>query len=769
MARNSYENTPIIENLDEKVPSDHHSFFISGINDTIFPMSSSPKQIPRKNAGFSSEDLLKSLNDKQRQAVVTTDGPLLIIAGAGSGKTKTLTHRISYIIKEKGVSAENILALTFTNKAAREMRERIVKLIGSKQATPLMGTFHSFCARILRKEGTLIGLPPQFTIYDQDEAKSVMKSAIVDANLSPKDINPAAVLSKISSHKDELRTSDIVEETAGDLWERRVAKLWREYDARLKKLNAIDFDGLLHQTVLLFKEFPDVRQRYEDQFRYISVDEYQDTNHCQFQLLKLLTGTTNNLCAVGDDAQAIYGWRGARIENIRNFPDHFPGCKVITMDQNYRSTQAILHSANQVISHSSEGFKKDLWTENPKGTAPFLIRAFDEKDEGKRILRQFKRLFDSQKYRPSDAAILYRTNAQSRALEEACLYTGTPYEIIGGLTFYERKEVKDIIAYLRFIQNPKDELAFRRMANIPTRGVGDRTVEKCLAEARKIDADPLAKEVRELIPLARRGGLDALAELIDDLRGKIDNTRPVIIFDELLKKIQFKNWLREESERTQGRSDLGESRFENVMELATVANRHDNLAEFIEELALISDAEKSSAKDEQRQRIKMMTVHAAKGLEFPIVAVAGMEEGLMPHQNSLDMEAQLEEERRLCYVAITRAREHVFLSYARNRTIYGKMVETFPSRFLDDIKEYCGDTEEAPMAKGIIGTFMDEPVVYAEEELSYQPGERVRHEVFGEGTIENIQGTLLKVRFSSGIKMLDGTVAPLQRIAHADA
>lgn len=708
--------------------------------------------------------LLASLNPKQREAVITTDGPVLIIAGAGSGKTKTLTHRIAYLITKKGVASENILSLTFTNKAAREMRERIVKLIGKKAEVPQMGTFHSFCARFLRKEGERVGLPPQFTIYDTDESRSVMKSVIVDNNLSPKDINAAAILGKISAHKDSMHSFEDAEEAAGDMWERRVAKLWRTYEQRLKELNAVDFDGLLHTAVKLLQENEDVRSRYEKQYKYISVDEYQDTSNCQFRLLKLLTGTTNNVCAVGDDAQSIYGWRGAKIENIRNFPDHFEGCKIVTLDQNYRSTQAILHSANQVISKSNEGFKKDLWTQNVAGTPPFLIRAQDEKDEGRRILRQFQRLFESQKYRPSDAAILYRTNAQSRALEEACLHTGTPYEIIGGLTFYERKEVKDIIAYLRFILNPNDELAFRRMANVPTRGVGDRTVEILLQQARKNGGTPLDTQNRESIPVARRGGLDQLAEVVSELRLKIDNTKPVLIFDELLRRIQFKNYLREESERLNGRSDIGENKFENVMELATVANRHDNLAEFIEELALISDAEKSSAKDENRQRIKMMTIHAAKGLEFPIVAVAGMEEGLLPHQNSVEMESQLEEERRLCYVAITRAREELFLSYARTRTIYGKMVETFPSRFLDDIKDYRGDTEDTPLAKGIIGTFMDEAQDYAQEELVYAPGEVVYHQTFGEGTIEKIQGTILFIKFKTGVKMLDGTVAPLKKL-----
>lgn len=709
-------------------------------------------------------NLLSSLNKNQREAVITTDGPVLIIAGAGSGKTKTLTHRIAYLIKEKNVAAENILSMTFTNKAAKEMKERVAKLVGKKDQIPTMGTFHSFCARFLRKEGHLIGLPPHFTIYNTDESRSIMKSAIVDNNLSPKDVNPAAILSKISAHKDDMRTFSDAEEMAGDVWERRVAKLWHTYEDRLQELAAVDFDGLLHKTVQLLQKFDDVRTRYEKQFPYISVDEYQDTSNCQFRMLKLLTGMTNNICAVGDDAQSIYGWRGAKIENIRSFPDHFQGCKIITLDQNYRSTQAILLSANQVIGKSKEGFKKDLWTQNDLGTPPFLIRANDEKDEGKRILHQFQQLFASGKYRPSDAAILYRTNAQSRALEEACLYTRTPYEIIGGLTFYERKEVKDIIAYLRFIQNPNDELAFRRMANVPTRGVGDRTVEILLQQARKNGTNPLDAENRVSIPESRRGGLDKLAILIDDLRAKLETTRPIKIFEELLKQLEFRAWLREESEKTHGRSDLGDNRFENVMELATVANRHDNLAEFIEELALISDVEKSSSKDENRQRIKMMTIHAAKGLEFPIVAVAGMEEGLIPHQNSLDQDSQLEEERRLCYVAITRAREQLFLSFARTRTIYGKMVETMPSRFLDDIKNYRGDTNDPKLADGIVGSFLNEAKEYAEEELTYRTGEKVHHESFGEGTIEKIQGTILSVRFKVGLKMLDGTVAPLQKV-----
>ena len=765
-----------------------------------------PHRTPRARAvqGARGERLLGDLNSEQRKAATTTDGPLLIIAGAGSGKTRTLTHRIAYLIHAIGVPPDEILAMTFTNKAAREMRERVGMLLQRRRLLPWMGTFHSFCARVLRRESRTLSLPPTFTIYDEEDARSLMKSVITDAGFSPKTVSPAAVLATIGKWKDELQALIDVREAAHEEWEERVAGLWEVYEARLRELAAVDFDGLLYHTVMLMQSHAALRARLETQYRYLSVDEYQDTNQSQAELLKLLAGQTQNICAVGDDAQAIYGWRGARIENIRSFPKQFPGCITVTLEENYRSTQAILKVANALMRESTEAYPKTLWTKNGPGTHPRLLVARDADTEGRLILREFQRLFSEGRFGPQDAAILYRTNAQSRALEESCLRLGIPYEIVGGLTFYERREVKDIIAYLRLIQNPADELAFRRIANVPTRGVGERTVEYCLAASRRSHGSPLDADIVQTLPDARRDGLEGLARLLTDLREEASRVRPVTVLDLVLKRTDFRAWLQSEEIRTRGAPDPAESRYENVLELRTVAERHTTLTAFLEELALMSEAEKTTT-HEHRNRAKLMTIHAAKGLEFPIVAVAGLEDGLLPHQQALDTTAGLEEERRLCYVAITRAREHLFLTYARTRSLYGSLVETAPSRFLGDLP---GDDHDEPVGEDFTDiTESDEPTIHVElpadargtprdnpasphprgakprtgampstdvpvapgarvdERVpAFSRGERVRHVHFGEGQIEAVDGGIITVRFPEGVKQLDTALAPLMKL-----
>jgi ATP-dependent DNA helicase UvrD/PcrA len=713
--------------------------------------------------GKTADKLLADLNDAQRQAVTTTEGPVLIIAGAGSGKTKTLTHRIAYLMAARATAPERILAVTFTNKAAREMRERVSSLIGRRTGFPVMGTFHSLCARILRAEGHRIGLPPSFTIYDEDEARSVMKSVIVDAGLSPKTVPPDSILSRIGSWKDALRTPADIAAAADDSWEERAADLWARYEARLRELSAVDFDGLLSSTVALLGGHEEVRQSLEERFSYLSVDEYQDTNRIQAELLRLLTGTTKNLCVVGDDAQAIYGWRGARIENIREFPRQFPGCTVITLEENYRSTQPILATANRILAGSAEMFEKTLWTRREGGALPHRLIAHDERDEGRRILRAIERVRREGSYRWADAAILYRTNAQSRALEEGCLSLGIRYEIVGGLTFYERKEVKDVIAYLRLLQNPRDELAFRRIANVPTRGVGERTMERCLSRARELGVTPLETSAWTDIDPTRRVGLETLAGIFERLRAQAATLPPAILVERLLDETQFRRHLRDESERLTGRPDPGETRYENVLELRTVAARHTDLAEFLSELALMADVEKTSARGDA-DRLKLMTIHAAKGLEFPIVAVAGLEEGLLPHLNSMETTRELEEERRLCYVAVTRAKDMLLLSIARTRTIYGRTIETTPSRFLEDLGEHTGESDERHAAESVETVFDEPSVAASDEEQPFLRGERVRHAVFGDGTVEETDGRLLTVRFGRTRKRLDATLAPLEKM-----
>lgn len=728
--------------------------------------SAGSSPLPSQRATRSAPSFLTDLNPEQRRAVTTTDGPLLILAGAGSGKTKTLTHRIAYLLLARGVAAERILAVTFTNKAAQEMRERLQRLIGTRGALPTMGTFHSFCAKLLRTQGQLIGLPPQYTIYDADEAASVMKSVMTEAHIPPKTLAPNAILHTIGRWKDELRTNAEARAAARDLWEERIADLWDRYDKRLAEHQAIDFDGLLYESVRLLRTHESLRSTLEERYRFISVDEYQDTNRSQAELLRLLTGTTKNLCVVGDDAQAIYGWRGAHIANIREFPKQFPGCTVVTLEQNYRSTQAILEAANQVITRSAEGMPKTLWTKNAQGNPPRLLRALDERSEGRLILRSFQRLFASTSYGPGDAAILYRTNAQSRALEEACLATGTPYDIVGGLTFYERKEVKDIIAYLRFLQNPRDALAFRRMANVPTRGIGERTIESCLLLARDRDGDPLHPEILQTFPDSRRQGLEGFAHLIGTIRAQMGTLSPVEILDMLLRDLKFRSWLQDEERRTRGAADPTESRYENVLELRTVAERHTTLEDFLAELSLMSDVEKSTQRE--GPRVKLMTIHAAKGLEFPIVAIAGMEEGLLPHQNALESVQGIEEERRLCYVAMTRAQQFLFLSYARSRTMYGSRIETTRSQFLDDVASYEGDSEDNLFREEASFSVDHEPTISSEDFTPFVIGESIVHTHFGAGTIEHVRGSILTVRFSMGVKKLDATQAPITKTLSED-
>lgn len=729
---------------------------------------SQPQPRTRRAATFSAPPLLRGLNPQQQRAAMTTEGPVLILAGAGSGKTRTLTHRIAYLLTGRGVPAANVLAVTFTNKAAEEMRQRLRELLGGRAALPPIGTFHSFCARLLRRHGEAVSLPPTFTIYNEDEASSVMKTLMTEASIPPKTISPRAIVNIIGRWKDALLTPQEAHAQAHDSWEEQVATLWDRYDARLLEQHVVDFDSLLYLVVLLLQRDRELRAALEAQYRYISVDEYQDTNNSQAVLLTLLTGTTRNLCVVGDDAQAIYGWRGARVEQIRQFATKFPGCTAVTLDQNYRSTQAILDAANALIGHSQEALPKTLWTAKRGGAPPRLLRASDEQDEGRRILRAFQRIFRETFFGPGDAAILYRTNAQSRALEEACLAAGVPYDIVGGLTFYERKEIKDVVAYLRLIQNPRDALAFRRIANVPTRGVGERTMEICLVEARARQVDPLHPEVRALIPEARRQGLAALAASLDRLRASLTSVRPLDLLDALLREVPLRSWLREEERRTRGKPDPGESRYENILELRTVAERHETLDEFLAELSLMSDLEKSARRD-HRPRMKLMTIHAAKGLEFPIVAVAGMEEGLLPHQQSLHTAAGLEEERRLCYVALTRAKEILFLSYARTRTIYGSRIETTPSPFLDDLPSIEGDATDALPDSGIEILGGEEPTITLWEELPFfVVGDAVHHTHFGEGTVEGIRGAILTVRFRTGVKRLDSTQASLTRTAEIE-
>jgi len=606
------------------------------------------------------KDILADLNPAQQEAVVYHNGPLLVLAGAGSGKTRVLIYRTAWLIAGKKVPPENILLLTFTNKAAGEMKDRLQKILTSQLPTrlstpasplPYAGTFHSFCAKILRKEGKNSGIPPNYLIYDDQDQIDAVKEILNQLQLSPKEFNPRAVLTTISEAKNELISELEYPQYVRGYWQETVARVYRKYQNFLKENEALDFDDLIFKTVNLFKKFPEVLGDYQNKYRYLLVDEYQDTNHAQYVLTKLLAKRFNNLTVVGDMAQSIYMWRGADFKNVLKLKEDFPDLKTINLEQNYRSTQKILDTAYSVISHNSSHPVLKLWTENPKGENAFLYEAASELDEAEFIVRQIlncsshnARLTASY----SHFAILYRTNAQSRVLEEAFLQAGIPYSLVGGTRFYERKEIKDVLSYLKLLANPKDMVSYKRIEKL-----GKGRLEKFLK---------LQKS------LADRKNLTTME-----------------ILEKTLKETGYLDLYDAEDEE-----DL--TRLENIKELGSVATNFPELNQFLENVALVEqeqlpDHPVKDQKNDKRGAVTLMTLHAAKGLEFPVVFMVGMEEGLFPHSRSLLDNSQLEEERRLCYVGITRAKEKVYLSYARRRLYFGQRSANLPSRFLMDIPQ----------------------------------------------------------------------------------
>jgi len=619
------------------------------------------------------EEILKDLNEKQKEAVLATEGPVLILAGAGSGKTKCLTHRIAYLIAG-GVAPESILAVTFTNKASQEMAERVRALISNFQFSifnnpPFIGTFHSFCVKILRDNAGKAGFSRTFSIFDDGDSLSLIKEVMNELGVNQKQF-PAGMISKIISNlKNELvGPDDYLEKTGNEFFPATIHKIYSLYQKRLAESNALDFDDLIMKTVELFSRNKEILEGYQNLFRYINVDEYQDTNHAQYILIKLLAEKHRNLAVVGDDAQAIYGFRGADFQNILNFEKDWPETKTVILDQNYRSTQNILDAAHSIISRNTLQKEKKLWTQNSQGEEIEIIFAKDEKEESKLIMEKIKKLF-REGNSPKDLAVLFRTNAQTRVLEEALLYNNFPYKIIGGTKFYERKEVKDIIAYMRIIFNAGDMLSLKRIINIPARGIGKALFLKYLAksalnagEQEKIyQFENLLKELKE--------------------KTKIFPASDFIKF--LTKKINYEDYLKDFS-------DEAESRWENVKELLSLAKKYDEynpgdgLGKMLEDISLISDQDE--IKDEKNV-LHLMTIHAAKGLEFPFVFIAGMEEGIFPHSRSLLDPRNLEEERRLCYVALTRAKKKIFLTLAQKRLLFGSTQANSPSRFLGELPE----------------------------------------------------------------------------------
>lgn len=632
------------------------------------------------------EELINGLNDRQKEAVLATDGPCLVIAGAGSGKTKVLTHKIAYDI-ESGIKPWNILAITFTNKAANEMKERIEKLIGDAAKDLWMGTFHSICVRILRRYIDRIGYKTDFVIFDTSDQKTLIKECLKTLKVDDKIFTDRGVLSEISNGKNEmLEPKAYGVKYAGDFRKKTIAEIYELYQRRLRENNAIDFDDIINFTIKILSENPDVLDYYTEKFKYILVDEYQDTNKAQFTLVSLLASKYGNLTVVGDSDQGIYSFRGADISNILNFERDFPGTRIIKLEQNYRCTGNILKAANAVIKHNENKYDKKLWTENEEGHLPCIYCGEDEYDEGRYIVEQINHLKTEEYYKNSDFTILYRMNAQSRAIEDILMREGIPYKVIGGLKFYERKEIKDIIAYLRLIHNSADNLSLKRIINEPKRGIGKTSIE----QIQEI-SDKTGNSMYEIIRNAQEYGLTRVfsnsrdfIEQIEYLKSKKDELKISDLIKETLNKTGYTKALENEN------SVEAETRIENLEEFLTVAiefeeeSADNTLAEFLENITLSSDID---GMEDQDNSITLMTLHSAKGLEFPVVFLVGMEEGIFPGYKSIGEPQALEEERRLFYVGITRAKQYLYLTCAKHRTIFGSTSYNQVSRFVKEIPE----------------------------------------------------------------------------------
>jgi DNA helicase-2/ATP-dependent DNA helicase PcrA len=625
------------------------------------------------------KDILAELNEPQREAVRTTDGPVLILAGAGSGKTKALTHRLAYLISEKKVSPASILSVTFTNKAAGEMKQRTEALLdeshkskveSTRNILPWMGTFHSICVKILRREAALIGYPTSFTIYDSQDQLAVVKKIMQDKGFDTKQFNPNAVLYFIGSSKNEFITPAEYKKFVNSPFEEIVYEVYKDYQKYLKTIGAMDFDDLLLLCVQLFEQHPTILEKYQRIFQYIMIDEYQDTNQVQYLWAKMLSAKHGNICVVGDDSQSIYGFRGANFRNILNFEKDYKGAKIIKLEQNYRSTKNILRAADELIRFNKHRTDKTLFTDNPEGAAIQIYQALNEKDEAEFIATEIRGLIYAEKTKWSDFAVLYRTNAQSRAAEEAFLRYGIPYKVVGGIKFYERREVKDILSYLKLIANPDDRIAFERIVNVPARGIGSKTVIKYLQSLSSLNA-----EVPEKI--------GKFLQMVEEFRAKSSEVGVSELIEIVAEKSGYKDNLLDGSAES-------EARWENILELKSVASYTDTttpekpLQSFLEKVALYQD---SDDLDQNVDVVTLMTLHSSKGLEFPTVFIIGMEEGLLPHARSIVDENEIEEERRLCYVGITRARKKLYLIYASGRIYFGNPVANLPSRFISEIPD----------------------------------------------------------------------------------
>lgn len=740
-------------------------------------------------------DCTYGLNPQQAEAVINTEGPMLIMAGAGSGKTKVLTCRVANLL-QKGVRPYRILAITFTNKAAAEMRERVNNMSGPAAKDVWLFTFHAFCARFLRMEiDKLPGYGGNFAIYDTADSQNLIKQILKEMNLDDKRFQPSGILSRISNAKNALQDAAAFARQAGDFYEQKVADIYSRYEQKLQLNNALDFDDLLMLSIKLLQENKEVREKYQDRFDYLLVDEYQDTNHAQYLLTKFLAAKHRNICVVGDADQSIYGWRGADIQNILDFEKDYPDAKVIKLEQNYRSTQIILDAANAVIENNTGRKPKNLWTENKSGADIIYFQAVDERDEARFVIEQLQNLQRTENKKLGDMAILYRTNTQSRIFEEMLIKSGISYNMVGGLKFYERKEIKDIIAYLRVIFNPADSLSLLRIINVPKRGIGD-------ASLAKIQAYAAANNVSLFEAVSNAAAIDGLSSRfiskLDDLAGiifelmNLANEAPVEdLIDRVLRDTGYLEEL--ENERT----PQAQSRIDNLHELISVAQEfaaseeENNLENFLAHVALVSDIDDTELGEDA---ITLMTLHSSKGLEFPVVFLVGMEEGLFPHARTLMDETEIEEERRLCYVGITRAKEKLFLSSTKMRTIYGNTVTYPPSRFLQEIPAHLVKTIKRQERFSALENFKQVSEKYSARPQkpastfnphSFMPqkpaaaaggtgtrfntGDRVSHSKWGEGMVVSVKdspdGQEVKVAFAgAGVRSLLTKYAVLKKL-----
>jgi DNA helicase-2/ATP-dependent DNA helicase PcrA len=727
-------------------------------------------------------DILATLNPAQREAVEAIEGPVLILAGPGSGKTRVITHRVAYLVKLCGVSPHNIMAVTFTNKAAREMRERLEQLLGQAVEALTLGTFHAICARILRDEGKAIGLDSSFVIYDEDDQLRLMKQVLEELNLDPKQYAPQALRSAISAAKSRLISPADYAQRVSSYFEEIVHRVYQRYQELLNQGQAVDFDDLLMKTVQLFQDHPHILKRYQSRYVHILVDEFQDTNIAQYELMKQLAGKYRNLCVVGDPDQSIYSWRFADLRNILSFEKDYPEAKVVFLEQNYRSTKTILEVASDVISANVLRKPKRLWTENEDGASVTVIESYNAEEEAQSVVNEIEKLVSQDQIPLKDCAVMYRVNAQSRALEETFLRYGVPYRLVGSTRFYQRQEIRDIIAYLRIIHNPQDNISLTRIINVPGRAIGQKTISTLQSWARdhgvslseavkQMSRNAITDESSQSLPSRAAQALAGFDALMTELTTQSRQLSLSGLLDEILKRTGYKDYILDKED--------GEERWENIMELHNVACEYDNLdteealTTFLEKVSLVSDLDEL---DEKADAVTLITLHQAKGLEFPSVFIVGLEEGILPHRKSFDDPEQMEEERRLCYVGITRAKKRLYLLRSYRRSLFGGSTANPPSRFLQDISPHLINPREL---------WEESPTLVASPDFNrvYQPsprssntpalrvGDHVRHSKFGTGIVMNCSPTRndqeLTIAFEDeefGVKKLLASLAPLEKI-----